>query len=436
MSKDKVRVFIVDDSSVFVKFLTEGLASEDPRIEIVGYAMNADDAIRKIPTAKPDVVTMDIEMPKTSGIEFLKDLLPTYLVPVILVSSVSVSVFDALANGAVDFVKKPDMSRNYSAKFFITNLANKVIGASTAKVQLPRSFGAPAASGGASGGSGGAGAFAGSGGNSPSKGTSAQTAGGFGGSGSSGSRTSASGERTSFNSRSSRAVQSDDGQTSGGQESRGSSISSSPSIILPGGMSIKGSKSKMDHMVIAIGASTGGTEATLQVLQQLPADTPGIVITQHMPEGFTGMYAQRLNKLCKMEVKEAVDGDVISRGKILIAPGGSRHMKVVKLGGHYTVNLFSAEKVNGHCPSVDVLFRSVAQTVKSDAVGIILTGMGQDGAYGLLEMRKAGAYTIGQNKESCVVYGMPMVAQNIGAVAIQSSCENIPNVLVNYLNKL
>ena len=111
MSKDKVRVFIVDDSSVFVKFLTEGLANEDPRIEIVGYAMNADDAIRKIPTAKPDVVTMDIEMPKTSGIEFLKDLLPTYLVPVILVSSVSVSVFDALANGAVDFVKKPDMSK-------------------------------------------------------------------------------------------------------------------------------------------------------------------------------------------------------------------------------------------------------------------------------------------------------------------------------------
>lgn len=112
------------------------------------------------------------------------------------------------------------------------------------------------------------------------------------------------------------------------------------------------------------------------------------------------------------------------------------HQKVVKLGGHYTVNLFEAEKVNGHCPSVDVLFRSVANTVKGDAVGIILTGMGQDGAYGLLEMRKAGAYTIGQNKESCVVYGMPMVAQNIGAVAIQAACESIPNVLVNFLNKL
>lgn len=155
-----------------------------------------------------------------------------------------------------------------------------------------------------------------------------------------------------------------------------------------------------------------------------------------MPEGFTGMYAQRLNRLCKMEVKEAVDGDVIKRGRVLIAPGGNRHMKVVKLGGHYTVNLFEAEKVNGHCPSVDVLFRSVANTVNGDAVGIILTGMGQDGAYGLLEMRKAGAYTIGQNKESCVVYGMPMVAQNIGAVAIQAACESIPNVLVNFLNKL
>ena len=137
MANDKVRVFVVDDSSVFVKFLTEGLAAENPRIEIVGYAMNASDAMRKIPSARPDVVTMDVEMPKTNGIEFLKELLPTYLVPVILVSSVNVSVFDALANGAVDFVKKPDMSRNYSAKFFITNLANKVIGASTARVQLP-----------------------------------------------------------------------------------------------------------------------------------------------------------------------------------------------------------------------------------------------------------------------------------------------------------
>lgn len=410
MANDKVRVFVVDDSSVFVKFLTEGLAAENPRIEIVGYAMNASDAMRKIPSARPDVVTMDIEMPKTNGIEFLKELLPTYLVPVILVSSVNVSVFDALANGAVDFVKKPDMSRNYSAKFFITNLANKVIGASTARVQLPRALRnanvapQPAAPGGR-----------------PSAGFCNAA-----------SRTSAAGSRSSVNPRFAGSAQSDSGQSAGACQTR----SATQGIILPSGAQIKGSKTKMDQLVIAIGASTGGTEATLQVLQQLPADTPGIVVTQHMPEGFTGMYAQRLNRLCKMEVKEAVDGDVIKRGRVLIAPGGNRHMKVVKLGGHYTVNLFEAEKVNGHCPSVDVLFRSVANTVKGDAVGIILTGMGQDGAYGLLEMRKAGAYTIGQNKESCVVYGMPMVAQNIGAVAIQAACESIPNVLVNFLNKL
>ena len=273
MANDKVRVFVVDDSSVFVKFLTEGLAAENPRIEIVGYAMNASDAMRKIPSARPDVVTMDIEMPKTNGIEFLKELLPTYLVPVILVSSVNVSVFDALANGAVDFVKKPDMSRNYSAKFFITNLANKVIGASTARVQLPRALRnanaapQPAAPGG-------------------------RPSAGFG---NAPSRTSAAGSRSSVNPRFAGSAQFDSGQSAGARQTR----SATQGIILPSGAQIKGSKTKMDQLVIAIGASTGGTEATLQVLQQLPADTPGIVVTQHMPEGFTGMYAQRLNRLSK-----------------------------------------------------------------------------------------------------------------------------------------
>lgn len=193
---------------------------------------------------------------------------------------------------------------------------------------------------------------------------------------------------------------------------------------------------KLDNLIIALGASTGGTEATLQVLEQLPADIPGMVITQHMPEGFTQMYAQRLDRLCKMEVKEASDGDQIKRGRVLIAPGGNKHMKIVRVGSNYAVRVFPAEKVNGHRPSVDVLFKSVAQTAVGGSVGIILTGMGQDGAYGLLDMRRAGAYTIGQDKESCVVYGMPMVAQNIGAVTVQASCANIPGVLIKYLNTL
>ena len=187
--------------------------------------------------------------------------------------------------------------------------------------------------------------------------------------------------------------------------------------------------------VIALGASTGGTEATLAVLKQLPADIPGMVITQHMPEGFTAMYAQRLNKLCQMEVREAKNGDQIHPGLVLIAPG-SQQMEVVRsANGGYAVRCFSGQKVSGHMPSVDVLFRSVAKNVAGNKIGIIMTGMGKDGAEGLLEMRKKGAFTIGQDKASCVVYGMPMVAYNIGAVSIQAGCEQIPSVLLNHLKK-
>ncbi|MCI8454342.1 MAG: chemotaxis-specific protein-glutamate methyltransferase CheB [Lachnospiraceae bacterium] len=392
----KIKVFIVDDSLVFVNFLTRELPKNSDRIEIVGTAANAADAMLKIPTSGADVVTMDVEMPKMNGIDFLKELLPKHLIPVILVSSLNVGVFDALANGAVDFVKKPDMSRNYSTRIFLQSLAAKIIVASTATVKLPRVF------------------------------------------------------------RGSSVIKKTPGMPAVSIASLPIATGAAP--VLPGATAAKpqapavsiktpvlsslmtsrltGNKLKLDTIIIALGASTGGTEATLQVLEQLPADTPGIVITQHMPEGFTNMYAQRLDRLCKMEVKEAVNGDVVRRGLALIAPGGDCQMKVVRLGGHYTVRVYPAEKVNGHRPSVDVLFRSVAQVAKAHAVGIILTGMGQDGAYGLLEMRNAGAFTIGQDKASCVVYGMPMVAQNIGAVTVQASCAGIPSVLINHLNSL
>lgn len=376
MASKKIKVLIVDDSLVFVNFLSKELPLADSNIEIVGYAMNAADAMRKIPITKPDVITLDVEMPRTNGIDFLKELLPKHLLPVILVSSLNVSVFDALSNGAVDFVKKPDMSRNYSSRVFIQNLASKINIASNATVKLPRVF------------------------------------------------------------RGSVALKKDSGA-----QAQSSASSPSVSIRKPVLSSMSAPKLtnrslRLNDFIIALGASTGGTEATLQVLEQLPADIPGMVITQHMPEGFTNMYAQRLNRLCKMEVREAVNGDVVRRGLVLIAPGGECQMKVVRLGGKYTVRIYPGEKVSGHRPSVDVLFQSVAQAAKSGAVGIILTGMGQDGAYGLLDMHKAGAYTIGQDKESCVVYGMPMVAQNIGAVTVQASCANIPSVLMNYLNTL
>lgn len=400
MTTNKIRVLIVDDSAVFVNFLTKELPQANNRIEIVGYAMNAAEAMRKIPDTKPDVITLDVEMPKTNGIDFLKELLPKHLIPVILVSSLNVGVFDALSNGAVDFVKKPDMSRNYSTRAFAQNLASKIIIASNATVRLPRVFR----------------------GSSALKNTT-QTGTGM---------TTGMGMATG-------AGMSNTGMNNGGMAAAPASNGGIHKPVLSNLVMSKlnnHNSLKLNNLIIALGASTGGTEATLQVLEQLPADIPGMVITQHMPEGFTGMYAQRLNRLCKMEVKEAVNGDIVKRGRVLIAPGGDCHMKVVRLGGHYTVRVFPAEKVNGHRPSVDVLFKSVAQTAKAEAVGIILTGMGQDGAYGLLDMHNAGAFTIGQDKDSCVVYGMPMVAQNIGAVSIQASCANIPAVLINYLNKL
>lgn len=184
--------------------------------------------------------------------------------------------------------------------------------------------------------------------------------------------------------------------------------------------------------IIAIGASTGGTEAIYKVLRCLPADMPGILIVQHIPPVFSNMFAQRLDGQTKLEVREAKPGDWLESGKVLIAPG-DKHMKIKKVGERYKVETFQGEKVNGHCPSVDVLFESVAKEAGSSAVGIILTGMGYDGARGLLAMRRKGARTIGQDEQSCVVYGMPKVAFELGAVEKQASLLNIPQVLLSML---
>ncbi len=186
--------------------------------------------------------------------------------------------------------------------------------------------------------------------------------------------------------------------------------------------------------VIAIGASTGGTEAILEVVRHFPAKMPGIVITQHMPPGFTSMYAERLNRICNLEVREAKHGDKIQPGLVLLAPGGLQ-MRVVRMGSGYAVSCSDGEKVSGHKPSVDVLFDSVAATVRGRAIGVILTGMGADGAAGMLRMRRAGAYTIGQDKESCVVYGMPMEAFKIGAVCMQAPLSSIHHAVMGRLSK-
>lgn len=188
------------------------------------------------------------------------------------------------------------------------------------------------------------------------------------------------------------------------------------------------------NQIIAIGASTGGTEAISRILTELPANIPGIVITQHIPPVFSRMFAERLNTSTKLSVKEACTGDYLEAGKVLIAPG-ERHMTICKSGDRYQVECFPGDKVNGHCPSVDVLFESVAKAAGNNAVGVILTGMGYDGAKGLLAMKRKGAKTIGQDEKSSVVYGMPKVAYNIGAVEKQASIENIPRLLLSMLSQ-
>ena len=339
----KIRVMVVDDSVLARTIITQGL-SKHPRIEIVGTAFNPRDAMAKIPQLKPDVITSDIEMPGMSGLDFLKQLLPKYPLPVILVSSLNLRVFDALSAGAVDFVRKPDSTQNNEA--FIAALTQKVISAAGAKVRQ------------------------------------------------------------------------------------------APASITPATpVAPLGQRANLDQVIIGLGASTGGTEATLEVLKRLPADIPGMLIVQHMPTGFTQMYAERLNRLCNMEVREAKSGDEVRRGLALLAPADYQ-MRIVRSGTRYTVSCLQGEKVSGHRPSVDALFFSMAEQVRCKMVGIIMTGMGRDGADGLLQMRRAGAFTIGQDKESCVVYGMPMVAQNIGAVQVQASCENIASVLLRQLNTL
>lgn len=339
----KIRVLIVDDSMVFREMLTRGIAG-DPAIEVVGTASDPYMASDKIVELEPDVLTLDVEMPRMNGIEFLRRLMPQYPLPVVMISALNdtAAVFEALQAGAVDFVCKPDINQNSSLNAFINELIIKIKIASIAKVDR--------------------------------------------------------GKNQHVRKQSSNAV---------------------------------GGSSRIK--LIAIGASTGGTEAINSLIRGLPADIPGVVIVQHMPPVFTRMFAERLNEGGALEVREAQDGDRIYPGLVLIAPGNYQ-MTVYQAGGGYAVKCRQGEKVNGHCPSVDVLFNSVAEQCGANTAGIILTGMGYDGAKGLLAMRQKGARTIGQDEISSVVYGMPKVAFNIGAVEQQAPLDKIPGLLCSMLS--
>ncbi len=338
-----IRVLVVDDSLMFRKLLAQGLDS-DPNIEVVadvGDVYEARDAILKF---KPDVMTLDVEMPRMNGIEFLKRLMPQYPLPVVMISALNDKVFDALEAGAVDFVNKPaNLTKEQLNTFLTQELATKVKIASTAKV---------------------------------------------------------------------------------GKLKRVDNTTIASHITAAGGK----------DRIVAIGASTGGTEAICEVVKRVKRDIPGGVIVQHMPPGFTKMYSDRLNNQCEVAVKEAQTGDRVMQGQVLIAPG-DRQMRLVKVNGVYQVECRGTEKVSGHCPSVDVLFSSVAKAAGNKAVGAILTGMGADGAKGLLEMRNAGALTVGQDEATCVVYGMPKVAFDIGAVQQQAPITAIAGKIYSLLSK-
>lgn len=323
----QIKVIVVEDSLLFRKLLVNSLEA-DPNIKVVAQVTDPYEARDAIIQYKPDVMTLDVELPRMSGIEFLRKLMPQYPLPVVVISSLSNKVFDALEAGAVDFVSKPSGTDKLGLERFLKQeLVTKVKIASTAKVGKYK----------------------------------------------------AAAVHDSF---------------------------------------LNAASAAASDRVIAIGASTGGTEAIFEVVKLFKRDIPGVVIVQHMPPGFTKMYADRLNNQCEVAVKEAKTGDCVLPGQVLIAPG-DKHMRLIRVNGMYQVECKAGPNVNGHCPAVDVLFDSVSRIAGKKAIGVILTGMGGDGAKGLLEMRNAGAQTIGEDEASCVVYGMPKVAYDIGAVQYQ-----------------
>lgn len=340
-----IRVLVVDDSVMFRTKLQITL-SADPEIEVIGCAVDAMDAMQKIKSLRPDVVTLDVEMPKMSGIDFLKQLIPQTPIPVVVVSSLPINALDALDAGAVEFVRKPTAGVLDGLNIFLDELKSKVKIASKAKVRtLPK-------------------------------------------------------------------------------VSQRSLVSR-----------LSGNVTAPRDAIIAIGASTGGTEAIIEVVKNLPPTTPGIIIVQHMPANFTNLYAQRLDRVCRMSAKEAEDMDRVEQGKIIVA-AGEFHLTLKRDTRGYYIRSQQGPKVSGHCPSVDVMFDSVADVAGKKAVGVILTGMGADGARGITKLKNTGSFTIGQDRESCVVYGMPMEAYKLGGISRQLPLDQIGDELIYYLNKM
>ncbi len=334
------RVLIVDDSAIVRQIFQQAL-SRDPEIEVVGTAPDPYVARDLIVEKDPDVVTLDLEMPRMDGITFLRKLMHHHPMPVVVVSSLTPAggelALEALSAGAVEVMCKPGAA--YTVGDMALDLADRVKSAAVVDVRRRRAVAAPA------------------------------------------------------------------------------SDAKLPAL------------SRTTNQILAIGASTGGTVALESILRVMPPNAPGTVITQHMPEMFTKFFADRLDDLCEMEVREAEDGDSVNPGVALIAPG-NRHLLLGRSGARYYVKVKDGPLVNHHRPSVDVMFQSVARAAGRNAIGVILTGMGGDGAKGLLEMRSAGAATIAQDEESCIVFGMPKVAIDLGAAEHVLDLARIPKQIL------
>lgn len=334
---NKIKVLIIDDSALVRKMLTEILSS-DKEIEVVGAAADPLVAREKIKQLNPDVLTLDVEMPRMDGISFLSNLMRLRPMPVIMVSTLTDEgaeiTLDALELGAIDFITKPKIDFSNTIQEYAAELIEKIKVASKAKVM-------------------------------------------------------ASSEKR---------------QASSNVKMMGVEKKNTADAILQ--LNNGKRNYKLTDTIIAIGASTGGTEAIKDVLIQMPPNSPGIVITQHIPENFSASFAQRMDKLSPMKVYEATEGQQVLPGHVYIAPG-NRHLLIERSGARYICRLNDGLAVNRHKPSVNVLFRSVANQVGQNAIGVILTGMGDDGAEGLLEMKQAGALTIAQDEQSSVVWGMP-----------------------------
>jgi len=344
-----IKVLVVDDSAVVRKVFSEQL-SKQKGIVVVGTAPDPYVARGKIVKLRPDVITLDIEMPRMDGITFLKKMMQHYPLPVIIVSSLTTKgsklALEALSIGALEVISKP--SAAYSVGDMSLQLAEKIRAVYGAKM------------------------------------ISATT-----------------------------------------RNSENKPLTSIGSMAL----------ASTTNKIIAIGASTGGTEAIKNVLTRLPHNTPGIVVVQHMPAQFTSSFAQRLNELCQMRVKEAQNGDAVINGQVLIAPG-NYHMIFKRSGARYYVDIKTGPLVHYQRPAVDVLFKSVARYAGANAIGIILTGMGKDGAAGMLDMKKAGAVNIAQDEKSCVVFGMPKEAINVGAVDYVQPIHSIAGKAISLLETM